>query len=323
MKNAKYLLLAIMISFAIPATSFAHSNNYATLSSTHSHYGHDRNHDDEDADDNDDEDDEDDEDSNKCDRDDEDCDWDDQECHEDGHCGSGSIWGISTRYRNCSWRLYNGAYNYYDPYGATCNPNSYYGGNGYDSLYTGSLYNDGLYNNAYYDNAYGATDSLGQDYCYNCEGSYDWSTNPNTDGSSVFYGTDQYGSGGSSTTVNIYEGALIKSINSPDVYIVKYAGGKQFKRLIVSPSVFTSYKHLSWENVMVVSQRVLDSFKTSNLVRAVGDDRIFQLIPKGDTGMKRLVPDERSFLKYNFDWDAIYEINAFDRDTYMWGDDLI
>jgi len=137
-----------------------------------------------------------------------------------------------------------------------------------------------------------------------------------------------------STTVtsdinNIPEGAIIKTADNPDVYIVKYMNGKQFKRLILSPSVFKSYGHLKWENVITVSQSTLDSYTVSDYVQAVGDTTIYHLYPKGDTGEKRLLRLNAQghestltligYLDYAqpFDYDSVYEINAVDRDSYI------
>lgn len=120
----------------------------------------------------------------------------------------------------------------------------------------------------------------------------------------------------------IPEGAIIKTANNPDIYIVKYVGAKKFKRLILSPSVFNNYGHLKWENVMDVSQAVLDEFTTSELVRAVNDDKIYRLYPQGDTGQKRLIKNNSVLTRLGFDQDSIYEINSFDRESYVAGNDL-
>lgn len=126
-------------------------------------------------------------------------------------------------------------------------------------------------------------------------------------------------------TVNIPEGAIIKTISNPDVYIVKYKNGKQFKRLILSPSVFRSYGHLRWEDLITVSQETVDSFATSSFVQVAGDARIFELTPQGDTGEKRAVfINPSGYRLFNgitanspFDYDTVYEINATDRDSYI------
>jgi len=125
----------------------------------------------------------------------------------------------------------------------------------------------------------------------------------------------------------IPEGALIRAAGDIDIYIVKYipstgsgqAGSKQFKRLILSPSVFNNYGHLKWEDVLDVAQSVVDSFTTSELVRAVNDEKVYKLFPQGDTGEKRWIKTSDAFISNGFDWDAIYEINEFDRDSYETG----
>ena len=121
---------------------------------------------------------------------------------------------------------------------------------------------------------------------------------------------------------SIIEGALIRAYGDIDIYIVKYAGAKKFKRLILSPSVFNNYGHLRWEDVIDVDQATLDEFTTSSLVRAVGDDKIYWLYAQGDTGGKRLIKSQSVFTKYGLDTDGIYEINRFDRDSYETEADL-
>ena len=112
------------------------------------------------------------------------------------------------------------------------------------------------------------------------------------------------------------DGALIKTAASPDVYIVKIYGGKRFKRLILNPDIFNQYQHLKWENIELVPQATLDSFVTSALVRASGDMNVWKLYPQGDTGSKRKITDPQMFISLSCDWDAIYEINTFERDSY-------
>ena len=124
-----------------------------------------------------------------------------------------------------------------------------------------------------------------------------------------------------STIIEIPEGALIKTVTNPDIYIVKYVGTKKFKRLILNPSVFNNYGHLKWEDVMDVSQATLDEFITSELVRAVGDDKIYKLYPQGNIGQKRMIKNS-VLTRLGFDIDSIYEINNFDRESYLTGIDL-
>jgi len=118
------------------------------------------------------------------------------------------------------------------------------------------------------------------------------------------------------------DGALIRANGDIDVYIVKYVGDKQFKRLILSPFVFNSYEHLRWGDVMDVEQSVVNSFTTSELVRAVNDTKVYRLAPNGDKGQKRWVKTMGAFAANGFDWDAVYEINSVDRDAYTLGQDI-
>lgn len=165
----------------------------------------------------------------------------------------------------------------------------------------------------------GVKDENGK-YSCDCSSGYEW----NSDGSYCMKSaaasasnntSSSSGGNGSPATPSIPEGAIMKTADNPDVYIVKYVGNKKFKRLILSPSVFKSYGHLKWENIITVSQSTMDSFVTSDLVRAVGDLNIYRLFPQGDQGEKRLVPI--TFGNNSFDTDSIYEINSVDRDSYI------
>jgi len=110
--------------------------------------------------------------------------------------------------------------------------------------------------------------------------------------------------------IQIPEGAIIKTATNPDVYIVKYKNGKQFKRLVLNPQVFESYGHLRWEDILTVSQSEMNSFVISNLVRVDGQVDVYQLIANGDIGSKHFV------VSNNFDLDSIYTINSVDFGNY-------
>ena len=119
----------------------------------------------------------------------------------------------------------------------------------------------------------------------------------------------------------IVDGDLIRAKGDIDVYIVKYVCNKKFKRLILSPHVFESYGHFDWDDVKDVTPSTVNSFTTSNFVRATsaGDVKVYRLYPSGDTGEKRWVTSEQVFLDNNWDWDSIYTINTQDRDAYTTG----
>ncbi len=126
----------------------------------------------------------------------------------------------------------------------------------------------------------------------------------------------------------VVDGSLIKSnatnsdgtptIASLDVYIVKLVGTKKFKRLILNPTVFTSYGHLNWNNIQTVSQAVMDEYTTSSLVRVDGTEKVYAMAPDGDIGSKSWVNlTSAQFLGVTgSDADAIYTINAVDGGNY-------
>lgn len=121
----------------------------------------------------------------------------------------------------------------------------------------------------------------------------------------------------------INEGDTIKTADNPDVYIAKYVGTKSFKRLILNPDVFNSYKHLSWSAIKTVTQAEMDAFTTSELVRADGDYKVYKLTPNGDVGTKQWVNmTAEEFVAAAYDWDSIYIINSVDRDNYTAGADV-
>ena len=119
-------------------------------------------------------------------------------------------------------------------------------------------------------------------------------------------------------TVTLYDGDLIKSPDSPDVYIVKYINNKWFKRLILNPQIFNSYNHLSWDNIKLVTQNTVNRHTTSHLVMEVysngqavnGKVYYVRSLPNADTGVKHHVNmSPYEFEAAGLDWDSIYKIN--------------
>ncbi|MCK4891268.1 MAG: hypothetical protein KAS78_01235 [Candidatus Pacebacteria bacterium] len=128
----------------------------------------------------------------------------------------------------------------------------------------------------------------------------------------------------------ITDGALIKSdatntdgtptLKSLDVYIVKVVGEKKFKRLMLNPTVFESYEHLSWGDIQTVSQAVMDEYTTSSLVRVDTDldEKVYAMAPDGDIGSKSWVnlTSDQFLTEAGSDADSIYTINATDGGNY-------
>lgn len=117
------------------------------------------------------------------------------------------------------------------------------------------------------------------------------------------------------------EGALIRVSNGVDVYIIKYAGEKQFRRLILNPSVFNSYGHLRWEDVRDVNPEVVSAFPEAILVRVAGTNQIYRLTPNGDVGVRQRI-SETKLAMTGLDIESVYEINSADFDNYTEGDPL-
>lgn len=122
---------------------------------------------------------------------------------------------------------------------------------------------------------------------------------------------------------SIVDGDIFKSPNNPDVYIVKLIRDKKFKRLILNPNIFNQYKHLKWENIKTVSQEVLDQYFTSDLVRASKDTKVYELYANGDVGEKKWIKTLNDFISLGYDWNAVYVINNYERNSYISGLDLI
>ena len=131
----------------------------------------------------------------------------------------------------------------------------------------------------------------------------------------------------------IFDGDLIRNPNADgmaqfDIYIVKMINGKSFKRLIISPHVFESYEHFDkngngnpWDDVKDISQSTMSEYTASNLVRAVGDTRVYKLSASegSDTGIKQWLDMTAEQFLAGYDADSIYEINIVDRDVYTLG----
>jgi hypothetical protein len=132
------------------------------------------------------------------------------------------------------------------------------------------------------------------------------------------------------------DGALIKTDDVGDIYIIKYIGAKKFKRLILDQSILNGYQHLKPGDALRVEKSVFDSFVVSDLVRAAGDDKVYKVYPSGDTGgrrwgrsgeafirldvgKKRWIKTGEVFNRLGFDWDSVFEINNVEEASYSIG----
>jgi len=122
------------------------------------------------------------------------------------------------------------------------------------------------------------------------------------------------------------DGSIIRAENDVDVYIIKYSGNKKFKRLILNPSVFESYEHLNWDDIITVSQDVMNEYTTSSLVRVDidSDQKVYALAPNGDVGLKSWINlTVTQFIdEAGSDVDSIYVINLIDSENYTTVSDI-
>lgn len=119
----------------------------------------------------------------------------------------------------------------------------------------------------------------------------------------------------SAATLN--EGDIIRGPDGIKVYIINNNG---YKRHIFNPEVFNMYGHLSWANIKAVDQATLDSYKTSDLYRADGDQKVYQT---ADDGIKRwfnMTGDQ--FIASGYNFNQVFVVNPKERDFYATGSEI-
>lgn len=116
----------------------------------------------------------------------------------------------------------------------------------------------------------------------------------------------------SAATLN--EGDIIRGPDGIKVYIINATG---FKRHIFNPEVFNMYGHLKWSNIKAVDQTTVDSYKTSDIYRADGDQKVYQT---ADDGVKKwfdMTGDQ--FIAKGYTFDQVFVVNPKERDFYSTG----
>lgn len=116
----------------------------------------------------------------------------------------------------------------------------------------------------------------------------------------------------------LVDGDVVKTADNPDVYILKNVGAKKFKRLVLNPSIFNSYGHLSWGAIKTVTQAELNAYTNSNLVLevnadgSVADPKVYAVTSaaSSDVGERRhLNVTAAQFESAGLDWDSLYKVN--------------
>jgi len=116
------------------------------------------------------------------------------------------------------------------------------------------------------------------------------------------------------------EGAVIKSTNAPEVYLLD--GGK--KRHLPNPEVF--YSRYNWEEVLWVSPSEMASysagerigFRPGSLVKANDQSEVYVIT---DT-TKRHISSPQIFVAKGYRWDNVVITTAAELDNYTTGEDL-
>lgn len=119
----------------------------------------------------------------------------------------------------------------------------------------------------------------------------------------------------SAATLN--EGDIIRGPDGIKVYIINAKG---FKRHIFNPEVFNMYGHLKWSNIKAVDQTTLDSYKTSDLYRADGDQKVYQTANDGIKRWFNMTGEQ--FIASGYSFNQVFVVNPKERDFYATGAEI-
>ena len=108
---------------------------------------------------------------------------------------------------------------------------------------------------------------------------------------------------------------LVKGSNSSQVYYLSYKNGNAiFKIKIPTPSIFRSYPDNSWEKVLTIAEKDLNSYEDAKLVKTKASPAVYYL----ENNIKHFV-SEAVFKKRGFDSKDIVEINEKHLASYQIG----
>ncbi len=112
------------------------------------------------------------------------------------------------------------------------------------------------------------------------------------------------------------DGSLLRASGEENVYVIR----GNYKRWIPSADIFESYEHLNWEDIIEVGQEVLDYYQDSTLVRAEGDERVYEIERGAVKHWLRISGEE--FSLSGREWGSVFIINERERDWYYPGVDI-
>ncbi len=101
---------------------------------------------------------------------------------------------------------------------------------------------------------------------------------------------------------------LIKTTESPKVYQVI-----ETKRHWISSSLVFNERRFNWTDVEFVEQEDLDDYQAIDLVRAVGDYKVYYLT---ESGLKRHIPSIEVFNSCGYKWENVKEVSSTEFNAY-------
>ena len=114
----------------------------------------------------------------------------------------------------------------------------------------------------------------------------------------------------------IVHDSLIREDGTEDVYLVRLANDKWYKRRILNEAVFNGYR-FDWRAVQDVSAATMAEYTTSKLAQLEGDSKIWQLEPT--TGARHWLNMAADQFAASYDVDSVYTMNRREFNQYEEG----
>jgi hypothetical protein len=111
-----------------------------------------------------------------------------------------------------------------------------------------------------------------------------------------------------SQKTNFQRAKLLRAENNQKVYYITEGG---LKRHILNIEVFDSYGNL-WQDVVVVKDFELSAIPDNQLIRQVGDSKVYKL----ENGQKRWIKTAEAFNNLGLNWAQIAPVNSTELNNY-------
>lgn len=106
---------------------------------------------------------------------------------------------------------------------------------------------------------------------------------------------------------------LIRVSKQEDIYYLRDG----VRKIIPNEAIFDSYDD-KWEDVQVISQYEMDTYPVCDLIRLSGTKDVYLL----EGAVKRKVPSEAVFAKYQLNWGLVMNVNQAEFNLYTTGAEL-